>query len=686
METTFCPNCNELVVFSKKRQCFYCAECESEFNCRPQRSESETIFLSYAHRSESVHDFDLSEELVVLVKDELERDGHTVWIDRDRILGGSQWREQITSAIVEHSHFLSFLSKRSVRDPGVCLNEIAIALGQGKNIQTVMTEDEIYVQPPLTISHIQWHDFRDWKAVRDEGDAEHWNTWFAARMDLLRDSLTSAQNAKAMGELQVLRDLLDPRSFEASVIEKTLDFHGRQWLFDSVEYWLEQSTSPIFWLTGSPGTGKSTFAAKLMHHSRSVVIGYYSCDFQRHNSSMEAALVAVRTLAFQIASRIPDYRTKLIHQYLISSGKIQSRSPHDLFEYLIMEPLSVAGKIPEATRYCIVIDGLDEAGNNSQGNILAEVLFKFASRLPPWIGMVVTSRPEPYLLRMIPQISLVTESLDSPQNISDLEQWFSVKLPNDWSQSRREEFVDVVVEKSGANFLYLTLLTQSELVDNVNPNNLPSRLDGWFTNNFKRCFPDITAYSTKALPVLSLLVASPGPLPMSIIGKILCWSNRDIILNVVEPMGSLLVTADSGLTFFHDSIRSWLSEADNSGPYTVEPSGAYVIADFLWQDYEDAKTRSLHETSDVTSSWITMSLWNRLVFRKGYSPRFWINAVHTRAKLVAANSGDLDREIEFARRLVCLAHEAYGVTHDLFEIAKDDWQALVKLQAKSSKS
>mgnify|MGYP006146834951 CR=1 FL=1 len=34
-------------------------------------------------------------------------------------------------------------------------DEIAIALGQGKNIQTVLAQDERRVAPPLTISHEQ---------------------------------------------------------------------------------------------------------------------------------------------------------------------------------------------------------------------------------------------------------------------------------------------------------------------------------------------------------------------------------------------------------------------------------------------------------------------------------------------------------------------------------------------------
>ena len=44
-------------------------------------------------------------------------------------------------------------------------------------------------------------------------------------------------------------------------------------------------------------------------------------------------------------------------------------------------------------RYLIVNDGLDEADGNGR-NELVEMLARNAPRLPDWIGIVVTSRPE----------------------------------------------------------------------------------------------------------------------------------------------------------------------------------------------------------------------------------------------------------------------------------------------------
>ena len=44
-------------------------------------------------------------------------------------------------------------------------------------------------------------------------------------------------------------------------------------------------------------------------------------------------------------------------------------------------------------RYLIVIDALDEAGESGR-NPLVEMLARNAPRLPDWLGLVATSRPE----------------------------------------------------------------------------------------------------------------------------------------------------------------------------------------------------------------------------------------------------------------------------------------------------
>ena len=86
------------------------------------------IFLSYGH--------DANEELVRRIKADLEARGHDVWFDKNDIKFGDDWRREITDGITGSHRVLPFLSKHSTRDPGVCLDQIAI----GVKANRVMTK------------------------------------------------------------------------------------------------------------------------------------------------------------------------------------------------------------------------------------------------------------------------------------------------------------------------------------------------------------------------------------------------------------------------------------------------------------------------------------------------------------------------------------------------------------------
>lgn len=554
-----------------------------------QPAAPQTIFLSYAHRSEREEDFDVSDELVLLIQAELTSDGHAVWIDKEGIRGGTQWRERITAAILEHAHFLSFLSTRSVRDPGVCLNEIAIALGHGKNIQTVLAQDERRVAPPLTISHIQWHDFQHWSEIRAGTKTgpmgEDWDAWFAQRMQGVRETLTSAQNARVNGQLQRLRAILQPRSFEGRIVEKTDGFFGRQWLFDACQDWLDQGSSRLFWLKGSPGIGKSAFAASLVHRRNSAVIGFFMCDFQGRQDPEDTAREAICTLAFQMASRLPDYRLKLLYQQQVDREQVEKKSADDLFEYLISEPLNRAGKIPEATRLMLVIDGLDEAGRNDGRNALAELLQKHAWSLPPWLGIVITSRPEPYLVQLLNQFEAAEFDGLTPQNLQDLRDYIDARLPAGLAEPERSRTVAQVLDKSGGTFLYLRLVEQDRALDFSRPAELPDKLDGYLKAAFNRYYPDINAYAQWAEPFLRLLTAAPGPLPRDMARQVLQWSQGDLTRKVIEQLGSLLQQRDGGLTFYHASLSDWLKNPTRSGTHCVNDTGERELGEFIWHEF-----------------------------------------------------------------------------------------------------
>ena len=175
-DLTPCPSCGSRDTRGRGRPGdWLCHTCRHEWSAPVPPAPGDgvgprlRIFLSYGH--------DSNEELVRRIKADLEKRGHDVWFDKNEIKFGDEWRRSITDGILKSNRVPSFLSKHSTRDPGVCRDEIAIAIGvKGGNIQTILVESEQEVQPPVNIGHIQWLDMHDWRGthgvVRSEKDKD----------------------------------------------------------------------------------------------------------------------------------------------------------------------------------------------------------------------------------------------------------------------------------------------------------------------------------------------------------------------------------------------------------------------------------------------------------------------------------------------------------------------------------
>ena len=95
------------------------------------------IFISYGH--------DFTEEATMLAES-LKSAGHDIWIDRENIISGSDWRNSITEAILSADLILVLLSKYGLRDDGVCLDELAIAVScNRRNIRPVIMEKDLKI-------------------------------------------------------------------------------------------------------------------------------------------------------------------------------------------------------------------------------------------------------------------------------------------------------------------------------------------------------------------------------------------------------------------------------------------------------------------------------------------------------------------------------------------------------------
>jgi hypothetical protein len=113
--------------------------------------------------------------------------------------------------------------------------------------------------------------------------------------------------------------------------------------------------SRLFWIMGTPGVGKGAFAAKLTRTRGDTVNAAQFCEWDEpvcRNSPRVG-----RSLAFQLATRLPDYREPPLT--LPKIAELERQDAAELFDYLLATPLrSVING--DGEQYLIVIDPLDD--------------------------------------------------------------------------------------------------------------------------------------------------------------------------------------------------------------------------------------------------------------------------------------------------------------------------------------
>ncbi len=582
LETKNCPNCgSDEVMFSRKRQIYICEDCDHEFTIEKPITPLR-IFLSYGH--------DSNEELVRLIKTDLEKRGHDVWFDKSEIKSGNDWRRSITEGIVESNRVLSFLSKHSTRDPGVCLDEIAIAIGaKGGNIQTILVEGETEVKPPPSISHIQWLDMHDWKELRDSGETV-WEQWYQEKFDEIVRVVESDESLRFAGEIKTLEEYLKPVSSDSRIyqlLKKGLV--GRTWLVEAIEKWRNADrSSRLFWIMGAPGVGKSAFAAHLAHYGKDKTIAVQFCEYDQPDHSNAHRIV--RTLAFQIATRLPDYRKLLLT--LPEINELDRKNPAELFKYLLAEPLrhTIDGG---RERYLIVIDALDEAIKDGR-NELVEMLARNAPLLPDWIGIVVTSRPESNVIAPLQGLNPFILDTATESNRADIRDYLRQELAEHLkNRPNAEQIIEQILEKSEGVFLYIERFCDDfgrGYLPLDHSEQFPQGLGGIFFQYFQRQFPNEEQYQKTIEPMFSAILAAREPLPVEILQKMFNWRETEL-RKWLRELGSLFSVTGKGenkvIKPYHKSISDWLADKGRADVYFVSVmEGHRMLTDTFWKDYE----------------------------------------------------------------------------------------------------
>jgi len=163
-------------------------------------------------------------------------------------------------------------------------------------------------------------------------------------------------------------------------------------VLDEIEHWARDSdNSPVFWLNGLAGTGKSAIAQTIAE--RVFADGRLGASFfcSRGVEDRSNLQLIFPTLAFQLARKYPTFRSSLV-PLLQSNPDVVHESLQDQMQKLLVEPLRSAGISP-----VIVIDALDECRDEDPESAVLLILGQSVSEIPG-VKFFVTSRPERHIM------------------------------------------------------------------------------------------------------------------------------------------------------------------------------------------------------------------------------------------------------------------------------------------------
>ena len=165
----------------------------------------------------------------------------------------------------------------------------------------------------------------------------------------------------------------------------------RETLLDEIESWARNfDASPIFWLNGAAGSGKSTIArtvAERLFADGSLGASFFcSRDFQDRSNPR----FIFPTLTLQLARKYQDFRSTLV-PFLRSNPDIGYESLDTQMEWLIATPLK-----RHDISTIIIIDALDECADYKQQSSILSAMDRFVEEIPK-IKFFITGRPEPHI-------------------------------------------------------------------------------------------------------------------------------------------------------------------------------------------------------------------------------------------------------------------------------------------------
>lgn len=464
----------------------------------------------------------------------------------------------------------------------------------GNAVMTLRLTDPNHVSAPIALAPIQWANLSDYlehyPADRTAPEqVEAWQHWLSEQCGKLLERIDAGNNIEA--DIEELAKHLSPSDYVSKIVHKAEDFVGRDWLLDEINQWFEESNERLCLLEGPIGVGKSTLCAHLAEINPNV-IGMHFCTAD--SSEEQATSAFIRTLAFQLAARIPDYRDWLLRQ-IREQGKFSAESLHHMTPVQLVNELIFNDFAPDLNiavdareTLLVIVDGLDRtvygdktARNEGEPNLAELLAQEFPKKLPVNVRLLVTSRKVSGVSGLFEAKEIVFSPNDARQS-ADVEAYLRQAIAaQDNNDEPFESALGMAKQASGSSMLYASTLIRALASGEVSfPfHGIPNlkEVEVYYLNAMREMFGDNKWHQPykgiAPIDVARELIAFNRPVPRAHFMSKFSLQRRDVG-KVLGPLFFALLqdkddSGDPTYVFFHDSFSRWLTNPNQPHAYQI---------------------------------------------------------------------------------------------------------------------
>jgi WD40 repeat protein len=350
--------------------------------------------------------------------------------------------------------------------------------------------------------------------------------------------------------------------------------------------WQSSSTnsSPLIWLSGNAGTGKSVLASQIIRHleAQKLPCSYF---FFKHNSTGKSLVGdCLKSLAFQMACSDESAMSKLLS--LEKDDAFWDRGDEGaVWRKLFLRCLFLADS---SQTYFWVIDALDECSN-------FQSLFPLFSRIPKYIRIFISSRKMQDIEQGFAGLGelVLHQHICVSDTVEDIRLFIASKMDGFpiSSDENRKTLQDRIIAKSAGSFLWVRLVVQElehtfseEAIEDV-LNEVPPDMNQLYTRILTNMMKETRGVNL-ARAILTWSVCVSRPLSVHELQCALKLDINETVHNLERSIASIcgqLISIDSSsrVQVIHQTARDFLLQQLQIPQFSIDEKQSHARLAFI---------------------------------------------------------------------------------------------------------